>query len=106
MNNILNKATVLVLNRNWQAINIRTPAEQVRIFVHVRKTIRMGDFSRCKVRANSKPFSRGMPMSKTMMSGLSSRRSSKAIFPSDASPTTWKSWCSSMISRNPRRNTG
>jgi 5-methylcytosine-specific restriction endonuclease McrA len=25
--NILNKSTVLVLNRNWQAINIRTPAE-------------------------------------------------------------------------------
>src|SRR3989304_4550727 len=27
MSDILNKATVLVLNRNWQAINIRTPAE-------------------------------------------------------------------------------
>ena len=27
MNDILNKAIVLVLNRNWQAINIRTPAE-------------------------------------------------------------------------------
>lgn len=27
MNDILHKATVLVLNRNWQAINIRTPAE-------------------------------------------------------------------------------
>src|SRR4029078_2246866 len=27
MNNIVNKATVLVLNRNWQAINIRTPQE-------------------------------------------------------------------------------
>ena len=27
MNNVINKATVLVLNRNWQAINIRTPAE-------------------------------------------------------------------------------
>jgi 5-methylcytosine-specific restriction endonuclease McrA len=27
MNDILNKATVLVLNRNWQAINCRTPAE-------------------------------------------------------------------------------
>src|SRR5438132_6947533 len=27
MSNILNKATVLVLNRNWQAINIRTPAD-------------------------------------------------------------------------------
>lgn len=27
MTDILNKATVLVLNRNWQAINIRTPAE-------------------------------------------------------------------------------
>jgi 5-methylcytosine-specific restriction endonuclease McrA len=27
MNNILNKTTVLVLNRNWQAINIRTPQE-------------------------------------------------------------------------------
>src|SRR3989442_12042831 len=27
MNSIVNKATVLVLNRNWQAINIRTPAE-------------------------------------------------------------------------------
>src|SRR5512135_3370099 len=25
--NILHKATVLVLNRNWQAINVRTPAE-------------------------------------------------------------------------------
>ena len=25
--NILTKATVLVLNRNWQAINIRTPAD-------------------------------------------------------------------------------
>src|SRR4029077_17405332 len=25
--NILNKATVLVLNRNWQAINVRTPQE-------------------------------------------------------------------------------
>lgn len=27
MNDILNKATVLVLNRNWQAINVRTPGE-------------------------------------------------------------------------------
>jgi hypothetical protein len=25
--NILTKATVLVLNRNWQAINVRTPQE-------------------------------------------------------------------------------
>src|SRR5207237_256824 len=29
MTNILNKATVLVLNRNWQAINVRTPQEAV-----------------------------------------------------------------------------
>jgi 5-methylcytosine-specific restriction endonuclease McrA len=27
MNDALNKTTVLVLNRNWQAINVRTPAE-------------------------------------------------------------------------------
>jgi len=27
MTDILNKATVLVLNRHWQAINVRTPAE-------------------------------------------------------------------------------
>lgn len=27
MNDILNKPTVLVLNRNWQAINVRTPAD-------------------------------------------------------------------------------
>jgi 5-methylcytosine-specific restriction endonuclease McrA len=27
MSEVLNKATVLVLNRNWQAINVRTPAE-------------------------------------------------------------------------------
>jgi 5-methylcytosine-specific restriction endonuclease McrA len=27
MHDILNKTTVLVLNRNWQAINIRTPAD-------------------------------------------------------------------------------
>jgi 5-methylcytosine-specific restriction endonuclease McrA len=27
MSNILNKAVVLVLNRNWQAINVRTPQE-------------------------------------------------------------------------------
>jgi hypothetical protein len=27
--NILMKATVLVLNRNWQAINVRTPQEAV-----------------------------------------------------------------------------
>jgi 5-methylcytosine-specific restriction endonuclease McrA len=27
MNDILNRATVLVLNRNWQAINIRTPQD-------------------------------------------------------------------------------
>lgn len=27
MNDILNKSLVLVLNRNWQAINIRTPAD-------------------------------------------------------------------------------
>jgi|SRR6266850_684707 len=27
MNSVINRATVLVLNRNWQAINIRTPAE-------------------------------------------------------------------------------
>jgi 5-methylcytosine-specific restriction endonuclease McrA len=26
MNDILNKATALILNRNWQAINVRTPA--------------------------------------------------------------------------------
>ncbi len=27
MNDVLNKATVLVLNRNWQAIHVRTPAD-------------------------------------------------------------------------------
>ena len=27
MSNILTKATVLVLNRNWQVINVRTPQE-------------------------------------------------------------------------------
>jgi 5-methylcytosine-specific restriction endonuclease McrA len=27
MNNALNQSTVLVLNRNWQAINVRTPAD-------------------------------------------------------------------------------
>ena len=27
MNDILNKAIVLVLNRNWQAVNVRTPQE-------------------------------------------------------------------------------
>ena len=27
MNSILNKSIVLVLNRNWQAINVRTPQE-------------------------------------------------------------------------------
>ena len=27
MSNVLNKSIVLVLNRNWQAINVRTPAE-------------------------------------------------------------------------------
>jgi hypothetical protein len=27
MNDILNKSTVLVLNRHWQAIHIKTPAE-------------------------------------------------------------------------------
>jgi len=27
MSDILNRTTVLVLNRNWQAINVRTPAE-------------------------------------------------------------------------------
>src|SRR6187399_1398388 len=27
MTDILNKSIVLVLNRNWQAINVRTPAE-------------------------------------------------------------------------------
>ena len=27
MNDILNRATVLVLNRNWQAINVRTPQD-------------------------------------------------------------------------------
>jgi len=27
MNDVLNKTTILVLNRNWQAINVRTPAD-------------------------------------------------------------------------------
>ena len=27
MNDILNKPTVLVLNRHWQAIHVKTPAE-------------------------------------------------------------------------------
>ena len=27
MNDILNKSIVLILNRNWQAINVRTPQE-------------------------------------------------------------------------------
>lgn len=27
MSNVLTKAIVLVLNRNWQAINVRTPQE-------------------------------------------------------------------------------
>jgi alpha-D-ribose 1-methylphosphonate 5-triphosphate diphosphatase PhnM len=27
MNDVLNKSTVLVLNRNWQAIHVKTPAQ-------------------------------------------------------------------------------
>ena len=29
MNDILNKSMVLVLNRNWQAVNVRTPQEAI-----------------------------------------------------------------------------
>jgi 5-methylcytosine-specific restriction endonuclease McrA len=49
MTDILNKAIVLVLNRNWQAINIRTPAEafcQMATNVATALEIEGGDYMR------------------------------------------------------------
>ncbi len=49
MNDRLNKATVLVLNRNWQAINVRTPAEafcQMATGVATALEIELGDLAR------------------------------------------------------------
>ena len=51
MNNILNKAIVLVLNRNWQAINIRTPQEafcQMATNVATALEIELGDGARAE----------------------------------------------------------
>src|SRR5215470_17814678 len=49
--NILNKAIVLVLNRNWQAINIRTPQEafcQMATNVATALDIELGDDARAE----------------------------------------------------------
>ena len=51
MNNILNKSIVLVLNRNWQAINIRTPQEafcQMATNVATALDIEFGDDARAE----------------------------------------------------------
>ena len=51
MSDILNKATVLVLNRNWQAINIRTPADafcQMATNVATALDIELGDEARAE----------------------------------------------------------
>ncbi len=50
MTDILNKTIVLVLNRNWQAINIRTPADafcQMATNVATALEIELGDGGRC-----------------------------------------------------------
>jgi 5-methylcytosine-specific restriction endonuclease McrA len=49
--NILNKATVLVLNRNWQAINVRTPQDafcQMATGVATALEIELGDGGRAQ----------------------------------------------------------
>jgi 5-methylcytosine-specific restriction endonuclease McrA len=54
MSNILNKATVLVLNRNWQAINIRTPQEafcQMATNVATALDIELGDGNSARAEA-------------------------------------------------------
>jgi hypothetical protein len=51
MSDILNKTIVLVLNRNWQAINIRTPADafcQMATNVATALEIELGDDARRK----------------------------------------------------------
>ena len=51
MNDILNKNLVLVLNRNWQAINIRTPADafcQMATNVVTALDIKLGDDARAE----------------------------------------------------------
>jgi 5-methylcytosine-specific restriction endonuclease McrA len=51
MKDILNKSTVLVLNRNWQAINIRTPADafcQMATGVATALEIELGDGARAE----------------------------------------------------------
>src|SRR5690349_23370647 len=51
MNDILNKSIVLVLNRNWQAINIRTPQEafcQMATNVATALDIELGDDSQAQ----------------------------------------------------------
>jgi hypothetical protein len=51
MSDILNKTIVLVLNRNWQAINIRTPAGRVLPDGHQRGTaldIELGEGARAE----------------------------------------------------------
>jgi 5-methylcytosine-specific restriction endonuclease McrA len=51
MSDILNKTIVLVLNRNWQAINIRTPADafcQMATNVATALDIELGDDSRAQ----------------------------------------------------------
>ena len=49
MNDILNKSMVLVLNRNWQAVNVRTPQEAFCMMatgVATGLEIEFGDFAR------------------------------------------------------------
>jgi hypothetical protein len=51
MSDILNKTIVLVLNRNWQAINIRTPADafcQMATNVATALDIELGDGARAE----------------------------------------------------------
>jgi 5-methylcytosine-specific restriction endonuclease McrA len=51
MNDMLNKATVLVLNRNWQAINVRTPQDafcQMATGVATALEVELGDGGRAQ----------------------------------------------------------
>src|SRR5580704_3277484 len=75
MSNILTKATVLVLNRNWQAINIRTPQDA---FCQMATGVATG--LDIELQAATDP------------EGLSLRTPHSTLRASDIRPVTWTEW--------------
>src|SRR5258706_11756016 len=94
MNDILNKAIVLVLNRNWQAINISTPAEA---FCQMATNVATALEIDGETHPSSVAPLRGVSIGSNIPVGDDKRTTTEELRRVDIRPVMWDEWITLAI---------